>query len=61
MTTKSRRVAITGMGISTAIGDDLAVNIASWREGRTHFGAVGRRFQWMTLRWTRVYAVFFWR
>ncbi len=41
MNTKSRRVAITGMGISTAIGDDLAANIASWREGRTHFGEVG--------------------
>lgn len=35
-----RRVAITGMGISTAIGDDLAANISSWREGRTHFGEV---------------------
>lgn len=37
----ARRVAITGMGISTALGDDLAANIASWREGRTHFGEVG--------------------
>ncbi|MEY4630587.1 MAG: 3-oxoacyl-[acyl-carrier-protein] synthase 2 [Pseudomonadota bacterium] len=31
------RVAITGMAMSTALGDDLAVNIASWWEGRTHF------------------------
>ena len=38
---KLRRVAITGIGISTAVGDDLATNISSWREGRTHFGEVG--------------------
>jgi 3-oxoacyl-[acyl-carrier-protein] synthase II len=31
------RVAITGIGLSTALGDDLAANIASWWEGRTHF------------------------
>ncbi len=37
---KMRRVAITGIGISTAVGDDLLTNISSWREGRTHFGAV---------------------
>lgn len=36
-----RRVVVTGMGISTALGDDLSVNIASWREGRTHFSEVG--------------------
>ena len=35
-----RRVAITGMGISTALGDDLVTNISSWREGRIHFGEV---------------------
>lgn len=36
-----RRVVVTGMGISTALGDDLSVNISSWREGQTHFSEVG--------------------